>query len=238
MRSRLAALGAVLLGLLTVALVPTPAAALSCVATATATPDDLVRGTPLYGSPEGPRRLFDSYDHVVVGRVTGIRPPASAPPPSQGGVTVDLDVLAVVNRPTTAATVTVTMRDHGEMSGYGFEVGKHYFVVVNADNSYGICGPTAPLSEVDPDPSRAGALLQTAAGEAGVPVAVPAGASTQPPTPPVTQGPPPADARRGPVALVAGSVAGAVGLAAVALVLRRRRAAVSDATRETSPPAT
>jgi uncharacterized protein YunC (DUF1805 family) len=240
MGSRLAALGAVLLGLVTVALVPAPAAALSCVATARATPDSLVRGTPLYDSPEGPKALFDAYDHVVVGRVTGIRPPdptvprwpaPAVQPLPAGGVSVDLDVLAVVNRPTTAAMVTVTMNDHGGMSGYRFEVGKHYFVVVNADNSYAMCGPTAPLSEVDPDPSRAVDVLRQAARASGVPFALPAAGATPLASVPTVAAPggdgdaPQADGR-GPAAVAAAS-AGiiAISSAGVVLVRRRRRTA-------------
>ncbi len=220
MRSRLAALAALTMALLTVALVPTPAAALSCVATAERTPVELVSGAPLIENAEGPQGLFDVHDYVVVARVTAIRPPAASSEAS-GPVSVDLEVLAVVNRSTTGRTVTVTMADHGEMSGYAFEVGKPYFVVMDNDARLGVCGPTSPLDAVDRDPSRAVALLQAAARKAGVPFALPSAAT---PTPaaaaPVAPAPSSPGSGPAPAALVAGSMAG---LVAGGLVLRRRR---------------
>lgn len=226
MRSRLAVIGAPLLGLLLLGLAPTPAAALSCATNMSHTPAQLLRGATWVTTVDGAETLFDSYDYALVGRVTAIRP--TVPPPTGADasfrrLSVDVEVLTAFNRAATDAEVTITMGDRGEMLGYPFEIGRTYFMVVR-DAQLGVCGPTAPIDAADVP------ALQSAAREGGVTVAVPPAATTPAAAPaarvPAAAGRP---AGSGPAALVAGvSVVALGGLAAGVAVRSRRRDTAGD----------
>lgn len=218
MRTKLGAGTALLLGVLTLPLVPTPAAATSC-ATVPASAAALLRGTPVLGRD----RLFDAYDYALVGTVTAVHPHSvrsTAPGTYPQAQDVDVDVIGAFNRASTPARVTLQMRDRGEMLGYPFDVGQKYFIAVKNDE-VGLCSPTQPLTRVDADAGRAVDALRAAALVGGAAVALPSGTTTVP-AGPATPTPRPAGVPS--TALVGGvSAAAAAGLLAAIVGVRSRR---------------
>lgn len=187
-----------------------PASATSC-AVSSATAEQLVSGDV---PPYGQGTLFEVFDAVLVGTVTGIASEQSGP------TTVTMEVVGVLGRDETPRTVEVASPDPGWINGYGFRRGTSYVVPVKqvegSPNGSFVCDPVFVVD----DAQRAYDELAPLAAEDGVPVAradAPAGAT---PTAVLRESDRDLD---GGTALVAGGGLGALGLAGAAVWLRRRR---------------
>ena len=158
---------------------PSDASATSCVGT-DRTPSELVAGAPPYRQGDG--TLWELFDLAITGTVTEIRTEASA-------TEVRFQVINAMGVSTVPAELIVSESDPGHLNGYGFQVGRTYFVPLVSPGPNGepywsfVCDP---ISEIPPEDAD---RLLSAAIE-GVATAVPRDVEASAPTDPDTDNAP------------------------------------------------
>lgn len=158
---------------------PSDASATSCVGT-DRTPSELVAGAPPHR--QGGGTLWELFDLAITGTVTEIR--------TEAGVTeVRFEVINAMGVSTVPAELIVSESDPGHLNGYGFQIGRTYFVPLVSPGPNGepywsfVCDPISEITPEDAD------RLPSAAIE-GVATAVPSDVETSPPTDPDTENAP------------------------------------------------
>jgi hypothetical protein len=187
-----------------------PAGATSCVPIDGASPEEIAAGTDSFDG-----QFFAHWDFAVIGTTTAIRTDERQGSPTYGATEIDVQVAGILGAPAAPTTITLRAPDPGWMSGYPFEVGVEYFIPVRARtpegtiNSTSLCDPISSLADVDAAAAELGGL---AAGS-GIPFATPTDDAT----------PPAGGDESGASWFVPVTSALAVGAAAVAVLLLRRR---------------
>lgn len=222
--SLIASTAAALAGaLLTLVVTGSPAAALSCEAHPDASPEAIAAGTEVLAGEEQSGGFWDRYDFAVIGTVTAIRTDLREGSPTYGATEIDVRVAGVLGAEEAPAVMTLRAADPGWMAGYPFELGVAYFVPVQARSTEGVVnwtGPCDPVAVLD-DAELGTAALLPLADTAGLPFAV-AGADG---------GPDGGDggSSGGSSWFVPLTSAAAIGAAATAVVVLRRRGDGSEA---------
>jgi hypothetical protein len=191
-----------------------PARALECVQHPDGSAESIASGTEELAGEGQLGTFWERYDFAVVGTVTGIRTDERDGSATYGATEIDVRVDSVLGSDAAPATTTLRAFDPGWMSGYPFELGVSYFIPVVARSQDGIANFTHacdPVTVLD-DPVASTAALGDLAHAAGIAFAT-AGEG----------GEPPAEGDAGSSWFVPLTSALAVGTAAVAVLLLRRR---------------
>ena len=208
--------GVVLMAVVAVSLLASPAAATRCVPPAA--PKVTITGSDEF-SMGG--KFFEHFDGVVLGEVVSVTvDPGMAP----GGVKIRVDTYGAIGASSVPATVTVSADDDGKLNGYAFNEGASYFIPLQNKGPQGqtnysfLCDPIAEIN----GPNTAEGLLALARREGHEAAVTGQATATEPAEAggPISHGIP---GRSFSPRMVAIAAAAALGLGA-ALLLRRRRA--------------
>ncbi len=141
----------VLVALLTVVWGAEPASAMSCARHGDGSPTAIAAGTEQLA---GDARFFDSWPHLLLGRVVGVATDENRRSPAFGRTFWTVEVAAALGGGEMPSRVVVGAPDDGGNGGYSFTLGDAFAIPVRPSPDLGgwssfTCDPVTPLDDLD-----------------------------------------------------------------------------------------